>query len=247
MNSLGLRADVVYSAVMMLARWTPYLESEMLGLASLVGPGSVCLDAGAAAGLYSFVLSRLVGPSGQVHSIEPLSFAHPLWRRVLRTADCLNVSHHAVAVSAEPGNGMMSVPYRRMPVTGRSFLTAKTTGLGPNAEFTRHEEVPVPIDTIDALIERTGLTRLDFIKIDVEGAELQVLRGGQRTLREFRPAMLLEIEARHTARYEYTTSDVVDWLQQRGYRMYAWQDGWQETGQVVPHQRNYLFRPDRTA
>jgi FkbM family methyltransferase len=231
----------------MLARWTPYLESEMLGLGSLVGPGSVCLDAGAAAGLYSFVLSRLVGPSGQVYSIEPLTFAHPLWRRVLRTADCVNVSHHAVAMSAEPGEGVMSVPYRRLPVTGRSFLAGQATGLGPNAEFHRHEEVPVPIDTIDGLRERTGLSRLDFIKVDVEGAELHVLRGGQRTLKEFQPTILLEIEARHTARYDYTTKDVVDWMDERGYRMYAWQRGWHEASAIVPQQRNYLFQPDRTA
>jgi len=243
-----MREKVTHAAVMLLARWTPYLESELLGLTSLVGPGSVCLDAGAAAGLYSLALSRLVGPSGEVHSIEPLSFAHPVWRRVLHTRDCQNVRHHVMALGAESGPGVMSVPMGRyVPVTGRSFLAGMSTELGPNTEFAGHEEVPVAVDTIDALIERAGVTRLDFIKIDVEGAELHVLRGGERSIKEFRPAILVEIEARHTARYHYTPGDIVDWLVERGYSMYTWRHGWQQASEVSVTHRNYLFRPDPPA
>jgi FkbM family methyltransferase len=218
----------------------------MLGLADLVGPGSVCLDVGAAAGLYSFALSRLVGPSGHVHSIEPLQFAHPVWRRVLGIQGLKNLTSYTIALDAEARPGMMSVPFgRRVPVTGRSFLTGKSSGLGPNVEFMRHEEVPVAVDTMDALISRTGVTRLDFIKIDVEGGELHVLHGGERTIKEFKPALLIEIEARHTARYQYAPGDIVDWLFERDYAMYTWRDGWQETSQVWTEQRNYLFRPSQ--
>jgi FkbM family methyltransferase len=229
---------------MALARWTPYLESEMLGLADLVGPGSVCLDVGAAAGLYSFALSRLAGPSGHVHSVEPLQFAHPMWRRILGIQGLANLSQYTLALDAEPGKGVMSVPFgRHAAVTGRSFLTGKSSGLGPNVEFVRHEEVPVPVDTMDALVSRTGLTRLDFIKIDVEGGELHVLHGGEGTIKEFRPALLVEIEARHTARYQYAPEAITDWFAERDYAMYTWRDGWRETGEVSLEQRNYLFRP----
>ena len=233
---------------MAMARWTPYLESEMLGLADLVGSGSVCLDVGAAAGLYSFVLSRLAGPSGHVHSIEPLQFAHPNWRRVLGIRGLKNLTEYNLALDAEPRDGVMSVPFgRRVPVTGRSFLTGRSSGLGPNVEFVRHEEVPVPVDTMDALIARTGVTRLDFIKIDVEGGELHVLHGGEGTIKEFRPALLVEIEARHTARYHYAPEEIVDCLSERDYGMYTWHDGWRETSQVSLEQRNYLFRPNQPA
>ncbi len=240
-----MRARMTNAAVMLLARMTPYVESELLGLSSVVGPGSVCLDVGAAAGLYSLALSRLAGPSGEVHSIEPLTFAHPAWRRVLNSQGCPNVRYHAVALGAEAGSGVMSVPSGRyLHVTGRSFLAGRATGLGPNVEFSSHEEVPVAIETIDALLERVGVTRLDFIKIDTEGGELHVLQGGERTIKEFRPAILVEIEARHAARYDYAPEDLVAWLVERGYTMYTWQHGWQETGQVTEDRRNYLFRPD---
>lgn len=243
-----MRAKMTNAAVMLLARLTPYVESELRGLADVVGPASVCLDVGAAAGLYSLVLSELAGPTGEVHSIEPLTFAHPVWRRVLGSQGCANVRSYNLALGSEAGSDVMSVPSGRyMHVTGRSFLAGKAAGLGPNVEFASHEEVAVEVDTIDALIDRIGVTRLDFIKIDTEGGELHVLQGGERTIKDFRPAILVEIEARHTARYEYAPEELVEWLVERGYTMYTWRHGWRETGQVSLDRRNYLFRPDSPA
>ena len=239
-----VRSRLTHTAIMTLARWTPYLEEELLGLASVVKPGSVCVDAGAAAGLYTAALAQLTGPTGEVHSIEPLSIAHPTWRRVLRIAGRDNVRVHPVALGMAPGEGVMSVPKGRwIPVTGRSFLTTGSTGLGSNSEFSSSQEVTVTVDTIDALLERAGVTHVDFIKIDVEGGEWQVLRGAERTINEFKPAILAEIEARHTSRYDYAPADLVSWLRDRGYAMYTWQNGWEEAHDVCAHRRNYLFRP----
>jgi FkbM family methyltransferase len=245
----AMRAKLTAATVMLLARRTRYLEAELLGLRRLVGPGSVCIDVGSAAGLYTLALSRLAGPSGRVHSVEPLSFAHPVWTRVLRARQARNVRHHAVALAAEPGRGIMSVPVGRYgPVTGRSFLAGRCRGLGSNAEFADQIEVAVQVDTLDGLCARERLTRLDFIKVDVEGAELAVLEGGQRAIETFRPTMLIEIEARHTDRFEYRPDDLADWLVRRGYTMHTWQDRWQEADCVGAHIRNYLFRAQpRTA
>lgn len=237
------RARLTAASVMLAARWTRHLEPELLGLADLVAPGSVCIDVGAAAGLYTVVLSRLAGPAGQVHSVEPLPFAHPVWTRVLRARSAANVRHHAVALAAEAGSGAMSVPIGRYGlVTGRSFVTHRSHGLGSNAEFEGQVAVSVTMDTLDSMFASAGLTRLDFIKIDVEGAELQVLQGGEKTITALRPSLLLEIEARHTARYQHQPEDVTGWLTERGYQMYTWQRGWREASRVSPGVRNYLFR-----
>ena len=50
-DAADVRSRLTHTAIMTLARWTPYLEEELLGLASVVKPGSICVDAGAAAGL----------------------------------------------------------------------------------------------------------------------------------------------------------------------------------------------------
>jgi FkbM family methyltransferase len=241
MSDGGIRPRLTAAAVRTLARRTRYLESELLGLSDLVGAGSVCVDVGAAAGLYTLALSRLAGPSGQVHSVEPLAFAHPVWTRILGTRGMANVRQHALALGAEPGRGVMSVPVGRYGmVTGRSFLADRCRGLGSNAEFAGQVQVSVPVGTLDGLC--AGLGRVDFIKIDVEGGELGVLRGAAGVIEAGRPALLVEVEARHTARYEYGPEELAGWLGRRGYRMYAWRRGWQETGRVRAEVRNYLFR-----
>lgn len=241
---LAARARVVTGALMWAARWTPYLEPEMLGLQDLVGEGSVCIDVGSAAGLYTLALSRLAGASGSVHSIEPLSFAHPGCSRLLRARDSGNVRHHAVALGATQGQAVMKVPMRKSAlVTGRSFLAQRACELGANEEFDDHLSVTVEVDTLDELCNKNDVGRVDFIKIDVEGAELQVLQGAEGVIEAWRPAFLVEIEERHTARYGQHADEVVKWLDARGYAMYTWDGVWRSAGGVCPHARNYLFRP----
>lgn len=241
------RQAVALAAVLQLARRTRFVEPEMLGLRGLVQPGSVCFDIGAAAGLYTLALSKLAGPKGQVHSFEPVPFAHPVLTRILGGRSSANVCHHAVALGTEPGHGVMSVPVgRHGPVTGRSFLDADCAGPGSNAEFRSQMDVDVEVQTLDGVCAAAELTRLDFIKIDVEGAELQVLKGGQASIERFRPTVLVEIEDRHTARYRHPGSDVATWLRRRGYVMHTWQGSWQETDVVCTHARNYLFLAGET-
>ena len=68
---------------------------------------------------------------------------------------------------------------------------------------------------LDHYAERLG--RVDFIKCDVEGAELLVLRGAQSTLRRFRPKLFLEIDDRWVRSFGWTTADVLSFLRQIGY------------------------------
>jgi FkbM family methyltransferase len=225
-----------------LARMTPYLESEVNGLSRIVEPGYTCIDVGAAEGNYTLELSRLVGPKGLVVSVEPLSFARPVWTKVLGTKSLNNVMHFGVALGAEPGRSQMSVPARRFgKVTGRSFLESRAKGLGSNQEFPHHEHFDTEVETLDGLCARLKLNRLDFIKVDVEGAELQVLVGGTKYIQKYHPTLLLEIEARHIERFSYSVDDILSWLVNKDYEMYIWDKGWHKTDKVSDHCRNYLF------
>ncbi|WP_439663091.1 FkbM family methyltransferase [Lentzea sp. HUAS TT2] len=239
-----LRSAAVVAGLRALARLTPYAEAELLGLGKVVKPGDVCVDVGAALGLYTVTLSRLVGPQGTVHSLEPLVFAHPALSYVLRPREGANIKRHSVALGTEQGREVMSVPVRHgSPVTGRSFLTAGANGLGSNEEFEQHLDVLVKTDTLDHFVEEQGITKLDFVKADVEGAELRVLEGAKETIDRLKPAFLLEIEERHVERFGYHAKDVADFLAERGYRMSTWHSGeWVPTHNIGDEIRNYLFR-----
>lgn len=244
LDRMALMATTTFT----MTRWTHYPDGDLHKLSGLVGPGDVCVDVGSSYGLYCQALSHLVGPEGLVHSIEPVSFSHPLLSRVFGTRNLPNVRHHQVALGPEPGQGTMRVPYRgrggRRSCTGRSFLDWRTHGLGSNAEFAYHADVPVKVETLDRLFDDGNgeSTRVDFVKIDVEGGELHVLHGGERIIENFQPTIFMELEERHTDRYGYSPDDVVQWLADRGYGMFVWRHGWQRVDKVTVQENNYLFR-----
>jgi FkbM family methyltransferase len=222
------------------ARRASFVEDEVLGLGRLVGPGAVCVDVGAEFGLYTWSLADLVGPSGAVHAVEPQPDLGHLLRIGRRLTGAGNVTVHQLALGDRPGWGHLSRPTRRaLRVHGRAFLSDRTTGLGSNAEFHHHQSIAVRVETLDALVDRAGLTRLDFIKADVEGAEGRLLAGGGDTIRRLRPALLLELEDRHLERFNTSAAAIVEALTALGYAPSHWENGDWRPG---IRGRNVLFR-----
>lgn len=228
-----------------MAAWTPWIEREIRGLHQVVRSGDVAVDVGAALGIYTCVLSRLVGPTGVVVSVEPLARLYAAYDAWLRLRKAGNVYRYDGALGAESHTAKVSVPLRGdRPVTGRAFLTTAATGLGSNGEFSAHREYEVPVTTLDRLVNRLDLDRVDFVKADVEGVELALLRGATTTIETSRPTVLLEIEDRHLRRYGHSSGDVVAWFRAHGYEMSAWAEGgWRPVSRVTESRRNYLFRP----
>jgi FkbM family methyltransferase len=234
------RLSALAAALRTGARRAPFVEDEVLGLDQLVGPGAVCLDVGAEYGLYTWSLADLVGPAGSVHAVEPQPDLGRLLLFGRRLVGARNVTVHRLALGDEPGAGHLSQPSRGgMRVHGRTFLADGTHGLGSNAEFSRHRSIDVRVDTLDDLVTRLGLTRLDLMKADVEGAEDRLLAGGAATLRRFRPHLLIELEDRHLERFDTSVDAVVERLKDVGYTPSHWEHGDWRPGIVG---RNVLFR-----
>lgn len=219
------------------------VESEAAALADFVTEGAVCCDIGAQYGLYTLTFAKRVGPTGRVLSFEPLPGPNAFLRAAARCLGARNVVVHPQALGDTQGLGTMSLPKPRwFPVHGRAFLADDADGLGPNAEFAREQRLPVPVTTLDAMVEEANLARLDFVKIDVEGYEPAVLAGAERTIRRFRPAMLIEIEDRHLDKFGADSATVVKMMTEHGYTMWTLAEGaWRPADEVTGHTRNYLF------
>ncbi|MFJ8309544.1 MULTISPECIES: FkbM family methyltransferase [unclassified Streptomyces] len=241
----GRRATGVAAALRWAAPRCSFVEEEVAGLGEFVASGDVCLDVGAEYGLYTWTLAALAGPSGRVHSVEPLPGPARWLRTGARLLGCRNVTVHRTALGARPGPGTLSLPRRGgLPVHGRAFLTQGACGPGPNSEFRTSRPVRTPVQTLDQLVRREGIEKLRFVKADVEGAELAVLSGAQEVLRRCRPALLLEIESRHLDKYGAQPADIVSHLQDFGYGLHRRHRGrWTETTRITDDCRNYLFVP----
>jgi FkbM family methyltransferase len=134
-----------------------------------------------------------------VHSFEP----QPQLAAQLRTWVPDNVTVHEAAVSAQSGTATLTRP-DAMP---------GTDGLATLREGQAGEQVSVEAKAIDDC----GLENIGFMKIDVEGLELEALNGAEATIDRDRPRLMIEIEQRHI---DHPIGDVFDWLAQRGY------EGW---------------------
>ncbi len=232
-------------------RAAPFLEKEMLAVRALVPRGGACIDIGASYGTYSVLLARLVGAAGTVDAVEPRPRSRAVLRAAARVAGGGRIRVHALALGERPGTGVLATPRRRfgLPVPGRSHLLVGRVDDGHEYGGGATRRI-VRIEALDRFVDRVGLERLDLVKIDVEGAELAVLRGGEATLGRFRPVIVCEVEERHTAGYGHRADEVLGWLADRGWQPNRFgADGLRPVQRIEPDERNYVFVPpgDRAA
>ena len=155
--------------------------------AALVRPGMSVWDVGANVGLFAFAAAFASGAAGRVLAVEADGWLAELLRRSARTAppSYARVEVLAAAVSDAPGTVELCIARR-----GRAGNHLRSVPGSTQTGGTR-EVLPVPAVTLDGLLDR--FPPPDLVKIDTEGAELLVLRGGGRLLREVRPILLCEV------------------------------------------------------
>ena len=163
-------------------------EPELHELRRLVRPGSVAVDVGAHFGLYSYLLARLVGKDGRVIAIEPIAEDAELIDRAFRTLR-LPVAVVRCALSSREGDATMTIP--RLGGAEKTAL-ATLEDRAQAADVRAVETRTVPVRRLDDILRDVGMP-VSFLKIDVEGHELDVLDGAAETIARHRPNILIEI------------------------------------------------------
>jgi FkbM family methyltransferase len=199
-----------------LRRVTESDEPDLKVLKFLVEPGQSVADIGANIGVYAKFLSERVGRSGQVISVEPIPSTFDILRSNVRKLGLSNVETKNYAISDEEGQAKMQVP--KYESGGEDFYGARIEGGVVNDSM---RSFVVPTTTVDALL--SGMSRLHFIKCDVEGHELNCIRGAAKTIERFKPAWLIEIsgDMSDEGSRSYRTSCI---LRDSGYEAF-WFDG----------------------
>jgi len=163
-----------------------------------VRQGNTVLDIGAYVGFYTVLASILVGPSGKVYAFEPLPRNLEYLKEHLRLNNITNVEVIDVAVSDSFGTGYFK--------EGSNRSTGRIDDEG---------EIQVRTVSLDWLIEEGEIPIPDQIKIDVEGGELAVLKGGKLLLERSRPTVFLATHGR------VTHQKCCDFLSSLGYSFKA--------------------------
>lgn len=195
-------------------------------IAAAVAPGDTVLDVGANVGQYAALLAGIVGPEGRVLAFEPVPRTFAILSSVVAGLALSNVDLVQLALADVDGTVAFTevLDAHGLPDSGLAHVTS------PSDRGT----VEVPVARLDSL--SAGLLAVDacaFMKIDVEGAELLVLRGASAFLETRRPLILVEIDRGMQARYNCSPEETIAFLEGVGYTS-------QPDGR---RSQNFLFSP----
>lgn len=187
--------------------------NEMAFVAGYLRLGMVFVDVGANQGLYTLLASRKVGPMGRVVSVEPSQRELSFLRRNLDLNHLTNVVVQEVALSDSSGTALLRIA--NIEHGGHNTL-----GHFVYDDVTPAAEEPVLLTTLDLVVQQLNLPRVDLIKVDAEGCELAILQGGKETLRQHKPAILVEVQDSSLRHLGASADQLLAFIEAEGYDLY---------------------------
>jgi FkbM family methyltransferase len=174
------------------------------------GDGVVALDCGANIGVHSVEWSRFMHSWGRVLAFEAQERIFYALAGNLALNNCLNARAIWSAVGRECGEIRVPILDYTKPASFGSLEirpAERAEFIGQKADYSGSGTSPAPLISIDSL----KLPRVDLIKIDVEGMELEVLEGARESIQSFKPSLLIEA-------IKSSASDIASFLQRLGYK-----------------------------
>jgi FkbM family methyltransferase len=171
------------------------------------------LDVGANDGIYSVFAASRVGPEGTVWAFEPSA------REVARLQFNLDLNHlcaRVFPIALADVSGQVN-----LTVAGYEHEAHNTLGAFAYQGIEAKGTEPVVVRQLDAVLQDNPLPRIDVIKLDVEGAELRVLRGAISTIEHYRPYILFEVSEQSLHHQSCTREELLTFLQSQKYRLYT--------------------------
>jgi FkbM family methyltransferase len=168
--------DVLIRDLLLTGAFEPEQTEVIKGL---LPSGGVFIDVGANVGYFSIIGANAVGSSGRVFAFEPMEEIYLLLRKNISLNNISNIETLNLACFSSCGEMTM----KRDIDSGKSRLSSLRID----------NETVVRLTTLDTFVEQFSPYRIDFIKIDAEGSDLEVLKGAIHTIRKFHPAIMVEL------------------------------------------------------
>lgn len=179
-----------------------------------IGRGDVCLDVGANMGWYSTLFRDICGAEGAVHSFEPVpqTFAE-LEKNVALNGSPPNVFLNNFGLGDEEKETEIYL-FDDLPSGHASLAPGKTHSA---------QAILINIKTLDSYLEMRKIKQVDFVKVDVEGAEMMFLRGAKKLFEQSKPPVIfMEMALGTTKEFGYKPNDLIEFIKnQATYDFYA--------------------------
>jgi len=207
------------SAVDIALLYGGFERAEVSFVEKYLRPGMTVLDIGAHHGLYTLLASKRVGGAGRVVAFEPSPRERAQLSRNLKINFCSNVRVEAWALGKERSQAELFLV--NGGEDGCNSLRAPIAAGGASP-------MSVAVARLDDWMEENGIAQVDFIKLDVEGGERDVLRGAGKLLGcRPRPVIFAEVQDLRTGPWGYAAKEIIEHLVQRGYKWFAMDaEGW---------------------
>jgi FkbM family methyltransferase len=188
--------------------------NELALLDHILRPGHHFLDIGAHEGVYSVFAALKVGPSGHVWAIEP---SRRELSRIRRNVDLNGLDHvDIIACAVGDRDGEIDI---KIAADARSGHNTLGEFVWDGVSLARQERVP--LRTLDSLVAERGIRSLDVVKIDVEGTESRLLRGGSHVMTALRPIVLFEASEKSLKPQGTSLSELTTLFREAGYTILA--------------------------
>ena len=190
-------------------------KAELRYIINSIKPGQLVLDIGCHKGGYLHWMRKAIGSQGEVIAFEPQPILHSYVDMAIKAFEYQNVQLHHAGVSSENGDLELYIPKAEgLTSPGATFEKRKNTDKG--------HFISVPVFQLTEFLKDRE-KKVSFIKMDVEGHELEVFKGAKEILRKDAPRILVECENRHL--HGLTVFDVFKFLTDLGYKGYFFHKG----------------------
>ena len=197
--------------------WVGYYSREIVMVMNrILGKGMVFVDVGANIGEVTMVASKRVGADGLVLAFEPVARNLSELNKNISNNSLGNV--RIISSGLSDRDGVAHIFHS----CGQGEDREEHLGLNSLYAGTG-DGVPIqsiPLTTLDKFLEECPQERIDFIKIDIEGAELPCLKGAEQTLWRFRPSLIIEVQKTSASAAGYDQSEILRFLEPLGYHFF---------------------------
>lgn len=183
-------------------------------IAKLLKPGDVVVDIGANIGAHTIPMARRVGTSGHVYAFEPTSFAFQkaVANLQLNPDIATQVTLEQMFITDDSNPEVPSAIYSSWPLDSKEELHPLMCAAAKTTQDAKSS-------TLDAYVEGKQLTKLDLVKLDVDGYECTVLRGAGRTLERFKPILVMELAPYLVNEHGGSLKELIGHLSKHSYKI----------------------------